>query len=263
MAEQKETTVFVLNRPSPEQIRAASTDVMIEGEVVSAWWRSQATDLRKSFMREVRTAIANGENLTQGIARITGGTVDGVTVPGVMKTTKRKAGALVSTAIQEVQKNAALAAYQANSDVIKAVTQVSTLDNRTSDVCIAYSGQVWDINTLAPIPPATLPFNTGPPRHWNCRSVLRPVTKTFRELGAKTKGEIPPGTRASMDGQVPADISFNAWLKSKPIEFQNKLLGKTRARLWRDGEISLTQLVDFRGQPLTLAQLEARIRGRK
>lgn len=252
--------VIIVNRASPEALRAATESVLIEGADVTSWWRSQRDDLRAAFMREVRTSLANGENLTQGITRITGGTVDGVTVPGIMKTTKRKAGALVSTAINRVQNNAALATYQANADVIKAVTQLSTLDNRTSDICIAYSGQTWDVQTLEPIPPSTLPFNTGTPRHWNCRSRIRPVTKSFRELGV-SRDEIPPGTRASMDGQIPADITFNDWLKGKSETFQNKLLGKGRARLWRNGDITLTQLLDFRGQPLTLSQLETRIRG--
>jgi hypothetical protein len=253
--------VFVINRPAPSQLQAAHETVLIEGADVSAWYRDQGDALRRSFMREIRTSLANGENLAQAATRITGGTVDGVTVPGIMNTTKRRASALASTAIQEVQKNAALATYQANSDVIKWVTQVSTLDNRTSDICIAYSGQTWDVETLQPVPPSTLPFNTGPPRHWNCRSTLRPVTRSFRELGVD-RDEIPAGTRASMDGQIPADISFKDWLAKKPVAFQDKLLGKKRAQLWRDGKITLTQLVDFRGNPLTIEQLEARIRGK-
>jgi hypothetical protein len=65
-----------------------------------------------------------------------------------------------------------------------------------------------------------------------------------------------------MDGQVPEDITFGAWLDKKGVTFQDKLLGKKRAQLWRDGKITLTQLVDFRGNPLTLSQLEARIRGK-
>jgi hypothetical protein len=157
-----------------------------------------------------------------------------------------------------VTNEAALKSFQANNDVIKAVTQLSTLDNRTSDVCIAYSGQTWNLMTLEPIMGSSLPYNGGPPRHFNCRSRLRPVTKTFKELGVDAP-EIPPGTRASMDGQVPADITFNQFLKKKPISFQDKLLGPKRAQLWRNGDINLTQLVDMRGNPLTITQLEQRI----
>jgi len=246
---------FEGTRLDPETIRALVADTLVEGQPISKWWRQQAAEFQNQFIRQIRTSMSNGENLTQGIVRIVGGTVDGVTVPGIMKTSKRKAGALVATSQNAVSNSAALASYQANFDVISKTTQVSTLDNKTSEICIAYSGQTWDIKTLTPVPPSTLPFNGGPPRHFNCRSRLRPVTMSFRELGIDSD-EIPPGTRASMDGQVPADITFDAWLSGKSTTFQDKLLGPGRARLWRGNKISLTQLVDFRGQPLTLDQLE-------
>ena len=121
---------FEGKKPDPATIRALVADTLIEGATLGQWWGKQARDLRESFMREIRIAMQNGENLTQATVRIVGGTVDGVTVPGVMKTTKRKAGALVSTAMNAVSNDAALRTFQENSDVIKAVTQVSTLDCR-------------------------------------------------------------------------------------------------------------------------------------
>ena len=48
-------------------------------------------------------------------------------------------------------------------------------------------------------------------------------------------------------------------MKAKSETFQNKLLGRKRAELWRKNAITLTQLVDFRGFPLALEQLEDRI----
>jgi hypothetical protein len=87
------------------------------------------------------------------------------------------------------------------------------------------------------------------------------VTKSFEELGLKDTKEIPPGTRASMNGQVPADITFDDFLIKKSETFQNKLLGAKRAQLWRDKKITLTQLVDFRGFPLTLEQLDQLVTG--
>ncbi|RLC58422.1 MAG: hypothetical protein DRI30_02655 [Chloroflexi bacterium] len=249
---------FEGKRLDPATIRVLVSGTMIEGATLGQWWGKQSRDLRESFMRTIRTSMNNGESLTQATVRIVGGTVDGVAVPGVMKTTKAKANALAATAMNRVSNEAALRTFQENSDVIKAVTQVSTLDNKTSDICIAYSGQTWNVETLQPVPPSRLPFNSGPPRHFNCRSRLRPVTKSFKELGIDAK-EIPPGTRASMDGQVPADITFDEFLVKKSETFQNKLLGKKRAQLWRDKEITLTQLVDFRGFPLTLEQLENQI----
>lgn len=238
----------------PSTLRVLVRGLQVEGSPLGVWWNRQSIDLQQSFMQQIRIAMQNGESLTQAAVRLVGGTIDGITVPGIMKTTRARATALAATAQNAISNQAALATYQANSDVIKAVVQLSTLDNRTSGICIAYSGQVWDVETLQPVPPSKLRFNSGPPRHFNCRSRLRPVTKSFKELGINTK-EIPPGARASMDGQVPADITFGDWLEKKPKSFQDKLLGPGRARLWRGNKITLTQLVDFRGFPLTLEQL--------
>jgi len=246
----------------PATIKALVSGTLVNGSRPSVWWARQSQSFRDLFMDTMRTSMRNGESLTQAATRVFGGTVDGVTTPGIMKATKAQASALAATSISAVTNEAALASFQANSDVIKAFVQLSTLDNKTSDICVAYSGQMWDINTLQsiPFPPGapTLPFNGGPPRHFNCRSRLRPVTKSFKELGLDIE-EFPVSTRASMDGQVPADISFSDFLKSKPTSFADKLLGPKRANLWRNGDINLTQLVDFRGNPMTLAQLEQRL----
>jgi len=248
---------FTPSQPPPAVLDALVAQTLIEGATLSTWWRRQSTQFLNSFMDVVQETVNNGESITQAITRIVGGTVEGVQVPGIMRTTRGKAGALVSTAINSIQTEALLTTVQDNLDVIGSITQVSTLDNRTSDICIAYSGQTWDAETLEPINGSTLPFDGGTPRHFNCRSRIIPVTKSFEELGIDLP-EVATGTRASMDGQVPQDITFSEWLKGKSDTFVNKLLGPVRASLWRRGKITLTQLVDMRGNPMTIDQLEAK-----
>jgi hypothetical protein len=89
----------------------------------------------------------------------------------------------------------------------------------------------------------------------NCRSVIVPRTLTFEELGIDSP-EIPAGTRASSFGQVDANITFDQYLSRLPKTTQDDMLGVGRAELWRDGKISLSQLLDGRGRELTLKQLE-------
>lgn len=232
-----------------------ATGVILNGATISQWTRRQAKDTQDAFMDQIRLSLEAGESTAQATTRITGGKINGVEVPGIMGTSRRKAETLVRTSIAEVVNQSALQSFQEMNDVIKAVQQISTLDSRTSDICIAYSGLVWDVDTLAPID-HTLPFNGGPPRHFNCRSRLVPVMKSFEELGIDAV-DVPLATRASMDGAIPGDITFDRFLKGKSKTFQDELLGPGRARLWRNGDITLTQLVDFRGNPLTLDQLEA------
>lgn len=235
-----------------------ATQTLIEGSVMAEHWRRIGQRTQRAIMDQLREGIRDGQSNAQIVTRIVGGTVEGVAVPGVMRTSRRNARALVNTGVNAVLNASRLATLQASDDVVKALQQVSTLDGRTSEICIAHSGQVWDINTLEPIPPSVLPFNGGPPRHFNCRSTLVPVLRSFRELGIDAD-ELAPSTRASMDGQVAETITFDAFLRGKSRAFQNELLGPGKARLWRGHRISLTQLVDMRGNPMTLGQLEAKL----
>lgn len=91
----------------------------------------------------------------------------------------------------------------------------------------------------------------------NCRSTVIPVLKTLREMGID-RDNFQQTTRASMDGQVAADITFDQFLRGKPQEFADKMLGKGRAELWREGKITLSELLNQRGQPLTLKELAAK-----
>ena len=122
-----------------------------------------------------------------------------------------------------------------------------------SPTCIAYSGAEWDLSGN-PINGTRLPFNGGPPRHFNCRSALVGITKTFRELGIDID-EPAIGTRASADGQIRADTTFAEFLDRKGKAFQDEVLGPGRAELWRKKVITLNQLLDQRGNPLTLEEL--------
>lgn len=59
-------------------------------------------------------------------------------------------------------------------------------------------------------------------------------------------------------GQVPANITYQQWLKRQPRSFQNEVLGPARAKLFRAGKATLNQFVDRVGNELTLEQLQAR-----
>jgi hypothetical protein len=111
-------------------------------------------------------------------------------------------------------------------------------------------------------PPSRLSFPGPPPYHFNCRSILIPITKSWEQLIKEAGGEVPEGlteigdgTQASMDGQVAGDLTYEQWLKTKPEDFQLEVLGKSKYALWKSGKLSLPQMVDMSGKPLTVAQL--------
>jgi hypothetical protein len=72
------------------------------------------------------------------------------------------------------------------------------------------------------------------------------------------KGEFDKFSRKrirELTGQVPATTSYQTWLKSQSKEFQEDVLGKTKAKLFRDGKLQLDKFVTRNGTELTLSQL--------
>lgn len=86
------------------------------------------------------------------------------------------------------------------------------------------------------------------PLHFNCRCLIIPVVLDGPQ----------GGTRASADGQVPASQTFDGWLERQSKARQNEILGKGRAKLYRDGKITLSDLVRGNGSPLTLNELRSK-----
>lgn len=108
----------------------------------------------------------------------------------------------------------------------------------------------------------------------NCRSQRIPVTKSWSELGfdgldedqplntrpfvadKRRVKDIPKSQRAQVIGTT-KEKSYNDWLKTQPREFVEETLGKAKAKLYLDGNLTLDKFVNREGRELTLEQLEA------
>jgi hypothetical protein len=103
------------------------------------------------------------------------------------------------------------------------------------------------------------PLDSGPrpPAHINCRSATVPVLKSWREMGID-RDEVPAGTRASMNGQVAATETYGEWLRKQPAAVQEEALGKAKARLFRDGGLTVDRFAAPTGRAYTLDELRAR-----
>ncbi len=257
--------------PSAAVFRRLVDATLIQGAPSADWWKRQAGDVAFRFKSAVAQGLAQAETNDQIIRRVRGraagfSMVDGKRVyrytGGVMEVARNNAAALVQTSVQAIANQSRMDTFEANADVIKGYRQLSTLDGHTTLECIAYSGAEWDIKKQ-PIAPTTLPFVSpkgsisGTPRHWNCRSLITVITKTFRELGLDIP-EFLPTTRSATGGPVSAALEFGAFLTRKGKAFTDDLLGPGRADLWRARKITLPQLLDQTGRPLTLEQLRKR-----
>jgi hypothetical protein len=235
--------------PSAAVLKAMVSDSLIQGAPLKDWWEKMGADTAFKFSAQVRQGVAQGETLQQVIMRIVGSKKKGIV--GIMEISHRHASTLVHDSIMQIANDARMAVYKANADIMKGFEWLSTLDSNTCVSCMAYCGAQWDMggNSIK----GDLPLK-NPPLHPNCRCVLTPLTKSYRELGLNID-EMPPGTRASDLGQVPAGMTMDAFLKRHDTEYLNDLLGPGRAKLFQDGKITLRQLVDGTGRPLRLDEL--------
>lgn len=218
---------------------------LIAGAPSQEWWDRQSKTLQRKFTDQVRMGTLLGESNQKIIRRVRGTRALGYT-NGIMNTARNNAEALVRSSVQTATNQARFKVMEANSELISAYKHVATLDGRTSDQCIVRDGKRWNSETKAPIG-HSLGFQV-PPIHWNCRSTL------IVELEGV---ELPEdATRASVDGQVPASTTFEDFLKKKGDAFSDEVLGPGKAKLYRDGKITIRQLLDQSGNPLTLKQLK-------
>jgi hypothetical protein len=236
-------TELAVNLPTINTLKSIVSDSLVVGTPTSEWWGRQASGLIFQYSAQLRLGIAAGETNAQIQRRV---------MP-LLEVSKRNAATLVHDSVMTVANNARMAFFKENEEIYKGYRQISTLDTKTSEICIAYSGAEWDLN-LEPLKGAPA-YNGGCPRHPNCRSVIIAITKTFRELGLNID-EIPKTTRASDEGQISASTTFDQFLNRKTIEQQNEMLGKGKAQLWRNGKITLRDLLDQSGRPLTLEELK-------
>lgn len=231
---------------APVQLWAAVNSRPFEGRILETWVQDYSTTQRRRLQEAVRMSVVEGETVDQAIRRVRGTQKlkgqDGV-IPGI---TKRTAEALVRTAINHTVTEARQETLVQNQQVVKGAQWRSTLDGSTSLICIARDGKVYALDA-----------GPRPPGHPNCRSTIVPVFKSWRELGIDLD-EAEPGTRASMNGQVPEAETYPSWLKRQPADFQNDVLGNERARLFRSGRLTVDKFVDDSGHIYSLGQLRAR-----
>jgi len=231
--------------PSASVLAASVETELVHGAVMKEWWLRQAADVQWRFKTEIQQGIASGEANGAIITR----------VKNTLQRSRANAASLVQTSISSIANGARQRVYDANTDVIDTLRWVTALDSHVCNLCAARADKLWNAGTHEPVG-HSIKYQQ-PPIHFNDRCIIAPVAKTFAELGIDLP-EPTGGTRASSVGQVPVDTTFDGFLKRRGTAFQNEVLGKGRADLWRNGKITLSDLISGNGRPLTLAQLNAK-----
>ena len=243
---------------SAEQAYAAALSRPFQGVLLQGVWSDLDADKRKRVRQAIAQGFVEGKTTDQIIRELRGTRAKGYS-DGLIQKDRRDIEAVVRTALAHTAGVAQDSVMQANADLIKAAMWSSTLDLRTSPQCRIRDRLLYTPDTHKPIG-HKVPWLSGPGRlHWRCRSGQVPVLKSYKELGIDLPDiEVNGRTRASMDGQVPKETSYADWLKSQSFARQADVLGDTRARLMRDGKLSLDAMYDSKGRYLTLDELRQR-----
>lgn len=232
-------------RVTINQLKAIVDSDPIEGAVMRDWFSRQAERTAFEVRRQVQLGMTRAETIDDMVRRVRGRSVGrGRFSGGVMETTTRQAESIVRTAVNQISNVAAFETYRANSDITSTYEYTATLDSRTTIICASLDGRSFRYDD---------PAAPKPPQHWGCRSILVPRVDWDR-LGLEPP---PEGTRASAQGQVSADTTYSDWLRAQPKSVQNEILGPSRAELFREGKVSLRDMVRSDGRRIPLDQLSA------
>lgn len=238
---------------SAEQVYSAAIARPFQGKLLKEWIQGLEKDKATRVRDAIRIGYIENQTIAQIVQRIRGTRALQYN-DGILDITKRNAETIVRTAISHIAAFTRERFFEKNSQVIKALKWSSTLDGKTSEPCRARDGKLYTISHN-PIG-HSLNWGGGPGNyHFGCRSVSVGVTKSWKELGLNS-GKLSTATRASMDGQVPADLTYEEWLKKKPASFQDDVLGKSKGKLFRAG-LSLDRFENNKGKELTLSQMRA------
>jgi SPP1 gp7 family putative phage head morphogenesis protein len=228
------------------------------GQVVQKAFRGIVESQAEMFSQVVRNGLLTGESSQSIARRLVGrlqlgesGSVRQMAEKGgeLTTATNRQVMTLVRTSVNQVANAASQQVYEANQDITERYQYVATLDARTSSICAALDGRTFEYGK-----------GPTPPQHFNCRSTTVPVID-YERLGFDPP---PEGTRASMDGRVPADMSYGQWLQKQSQQTKRDVLGKEKVGYFellaekygpRD---AMAKLVRDDGSELTLEQLRKR-----
>lgn len=268
-----------------EQLHAAVA-APIAGIPLRGWLDNIGAAEASALQQAVTQAVLQGQTIDDLVRRIRGTKANGYS-DGILTTSTRNAQALARTSVNHVSNQARELVWDANQDIVECLRWTSTLDGRTSPVCRGRDGHMAPIGEKG-LPPSVQPLvppGARPPAHFNCRSLMVAVLDGVELAGdrptvmdARTRAEREKAFRAEAKdrgvpiqqvrkewadkhvGSVPSATTYQDWLKTQPKSFQDEVLGRERAELFRGG-LPLERFLDKSGKMLTLKELKAEIAG--
>lgn len=262
--------------PSSSAMKSLILTRPFEGKLLKEWLQHMET----ADLDRVQNVIQDG--VQQGLgARTISRNVFGTQLlrkrDGITQVTRSNVDAIVRTAILHISNTARAEVAALNASIIKEEIYVATLDSRTTTTCKGFDGQIFEVGK-GPHPPVHVGCRSARAMIFNTDIGVRPANPTTEKMliGEYSKNNklgsivdresLPFGHKTRYDGYarkriralvgpIPKKVTYNDWLRTQSVDFQNETLGKTRARLYRVGGLTLDKFIDVSGRPLTLQEL--------
>lgn len=228
---------IVLNRP------LYSDTTLLQG------WANVASSERKRLEQVIRKGIADGKNVDDIALSVRKGNVFNIS--------RSQAIGLVRTAITSVTAQTDYEVLKANGKALKGWQYVAVLDSRTTPICAHRDGHIYPIEDTSHLPPA----------HFNCRSTIVPIVKSYDQLGGlegvsqirkRNFSDLTPKQIAYYDGQSPQKESYQEWLSRQKPEVQLRHLGDlNKLEMFREGKITVDKFSNAEGRSLGIKELRA------
>ena len=214
--------------PELEQLSDTTTKAilahhLIRGNTVEAWAIGMRDGRLNTIMNTVKNGVIDDETFNAIYQQVNGTRANNFT-DGDMGKARRSVETFSRTAVTGLTSGSRDALILQNSEDFEGVQWVSVLDGRTTAICQNRSGKIFPIDK-----------GPRPPAHFRCRSVTVPVSNAS-----------PPAT----------DITYSEWLAKQPKSILVDALGKTRAELFRKGDLPHADLFKRNDEFILLKDLK-------
>jgi SPP1 gp7 family putative phage head morphogenesis protein len=182
---------------------------------------------RQHTLRDLRAQVQLGVTLGESDDEILRRVVGARATPGLFDRSGLRIVGIGRGAAQHATSQAREAVFD-SAESVAAVQWIATLDSATCPRCAALDGEVFPIGE-----------GPRPPLHIGCEGRCTTIGVIHGERPART-------------------ITYPKWLASQPAAVQDDVLGRTRGRLFRSGELTVDRFVDSQNRVLNLDALRAR-----
>jgi len=130
--------------PAAGTLRSLITKQPMEGALVKDWFKKLSADTAFAVNREIQMGMVEGEGIDKIVRRIKG-TYAAKYTDGILNSPRHHLQSVVRTATGNISQIAKDEVYKANTDIVKGVEIIETLDPRTCLECMDKDGNVYDV----------------------------------------------------------------------------------------------------------------------